>query len=210
MREKPATPLEEVLSAFALAKAVPDVETLEYFTKEYPAYADTLTQFAVDLLVDDAIVDTYSDEGVDDDGSLSPDVAKAVSFFHNALYEIDNAAPETKSQSAHNILADLDRSRFRSVASTLHANNIFVMKLRDRTIEPDTVMQRTGFCRALAQASGYPLPSVIAHLAGAQQIARGQNYKSDAKPELGKRESFEEAVRNSGLTPEQQAHLLGL
>lgn len=210
MREKPATPLEDVLSMFALAKAVPDVETLEYFTKEYPAYADTLTQFAVDLLVDGAIVDTFDDEDFDDDGTLSPAVAKAVSFFHNAVYEIENAAPERKSEPAYNILADLDRPRFRGVVSALHANNIFVMKLRDRTIEPDTVTARTGFCQALAEASGQRFDAVINHLAGAQQIAHGQHYKSDAKPELGKRETFEEAVRNSGLTAEQQSYLLNL
>jgi hypothetical protein len=58
--------------------------------------------------------------------------------------------------------------------------------------------------------TGEPMNLLIAHFKGPPVLARGQHFKSDEKPALSGRESFEEAVRNSGLTPEQQSYLLGL
>ncbi len=210
MTTTPAMPLDDVLNAFALAKAVPDAETLDEFTRKYPAYADALTEFAVELLLDDALADE-ADE-VSEGESVSPAVSRAISYFQNAVYEIEKktAAPLHSVQQTRNLFADMDRARFRSVAGSLHANNTFMIKLRDRMIEPDSLTSRTGFCRRVAEEIGEPVNMVIAHFKGAQVIARGQHFKSDEKPSLSKRETFEEAVRNSGLTPEQQSYLLGL
>lgn len=209
MTTTPAMPLDDVLQAFAMAKAVPDVETLEEFTRNYPTYADALTEFAVELLLDDALSDEADETGGE---NVSPAVSRAISYFQNAVYEIEkkSAAPLHSVPQARNLFADMDRARFRSVASSLHVNNAFMIKLRDRMIEPDSLTSRTGFCRKVAEEIGEPIDMVIAHFKGAQAIARGQHFKSDGKPALSKRETFEEAVRNSGLTPEQQAYLLGL
>jgi hypothetical protein len=205
-------PLDDVLNAFALAKAIPDVETLEEFTRKYPAYADALTEFAVELLLDNAIADETDNAENDDDQAVSPAVSRAISFFQNAVYELEHksATPLRSVAQSKNLFADMDRARFRSVASGLHANNTFMIKLRDRTVEPDTVISRTGFCRKVADEAKAPLDVVVAHFKGPQVMARGQRFKSDNKPALGKRETFEEAVRNSGLSEEQQAYLLGL
>lgn len=210
MTAYPATPLDDVLYAFALARAVPDPEVLEEFTKRYLAYAETLTEFAVDLLLDSMIEDEVDE--VSDGESVSPAVSRAISYFQNALYEIEQetlpplrAVPQTR-----NPFAEMDRARFRSVANGLHANNTFMIKLRDRMIEPDTVTTRTGFCQKIAQETGTPMNLVIAHFKGPPVIARSQHFKSDEKPTLAGRETFEEAVHNSGLSPEQQSYLLRL
>ncbi|MBR1256412.1 hypothetical protein JQ634_22235 [Bradyrhizobium sp. AUGA SZCCT0240] len=212
MTTTPALPLDDVLNTFALAKAVPDPETLEEFTRAYPAYAEALTEFAVALLLDDAIEDEADDDQIAANESVSPAVSRAISFFQNAVYELDSKPPAILRSVAQpkNLFADLDRVQFRSVAKSLHANNTFMIKLRDRTLEPDTVVSRTGFCQKVAEETSEPLNLVLAHFQGEQAIARGQHYKSDNKPALKKRETFEEAVRNSGLTTEQQAYLLGL
>jgi hypothetical protein len=210
MTATPTMPLDDVLYAFAMAQPVPDPGTLEEFTRKYPAYADDLTEFAVDLLLDNAIEDEAGE--TDDDDSVSPAVSRAISHFQNALYELEKKpipalqpVPQTK-----NPFADMDRTRFRSVANGLHANNTFLIKLRDRTIEPDTVTSRTGFCEKVARETGEPIYLVIAHFKGPPVLARGQHFKSDEKPALSARETFEEAVRNSDLSPEQQSYLLGL
>ncbi|WP_063781928.1 hypothetical protein [Bradyrhizobium viridifuturi] len=144
MTANPTMPLDDVLYAFAMARPIPDPGTLEEFTRKYPAYADELTDFAVDLLLDSAIEDEVGE--ADDDDSVSPAVSRAISHFQNALYELEKkpvpalqAVPQTK-----NPFADMDRTRFRSVARGLNANNTFLIKLRDRTIEPDTVTSRIG------------------------------------------------------------------
>jgi hypothetical protein len=53
---------------------------------------------------------------------------------------------------------------------------------------------------------------VVAHFAldGGAPMATRQFFKADAKPAATTQQSFEEAVRNSGLTDEQQQHLLSL
>ena len=61
-----------------------------------------------------------------------------------------------------------------------------------------------------ASISGRVTDSSGAVVPGAQVIARRQHFKSDEKPALAKRETFEEAVRNSGMTIDQQSYLLGL
>jgi hypothetical protein len=210
MTTYPQMPLDDVLYAFAMAKAVPDPGTLEEFTRKYPAYADDLTEFAVDLLLDSAIEDE-ADE-TDDGESVSPAVSRAISYFQNALFEAEkkSVAPLQTVPQTKNPFADMNRARFRSVASGLHANNTFMIKLRDRTIEPDTVTSRIGFCEKVAQETGEPIYLVIAHFNGPPVLARRQHFKSDEKPALSGRETFEEAVRNSGLTSEQQSYLLGL
>jgi hypothetical protein len=205
-------PLDDVLNAFALAKAVPDPDTLEEFTRKYPAYAEALTEFAVDLLLDDAIPDEADTSEIDASEAVSPAVSRAISYFQNAVYELESkpAAPLRSVAQPKNLFADMDRARFRAVASSLHANNTFMIKLRDRTIDPDSVTSRTGFCRKVAGEIGEPVDLIIAHFRGPQVIARGQHYKSDKKPAVTGRETFEEAVRSSGLSDEQQAYLLGL
>lgn len=210
MTATPTMPLDDVLYAFAMARPIPDPGTLEEFTRKYPEYADDLTDFAVDLLLDSAIEDEAFE--TDDDDSVSPAVSRAISHFQNALYELEKkpvAALQTVPQT-RNPFADMDRTRFRSVARGLHANNTFLIKLRDRTIEPETVTSRIGFCEKVAREAGEPTYLVIAHFEGPPVLARGQHFKSDAKPALSARETFEEAVRNSGLSPEQQSYLLKL
>jgi hypothetical protein len=210
MTTQPAMPLDDVLHAFAMAKESPDAETLERFTRQYPDYADALTEFAVELLLDDAIADEPVEAG--DGESMSPAVSRAISFFHNAVYDAEKSAatPLRSIPVTRNPFAQLDRTRFRAVAGRLHANNTFMIKLRDRMIEPDTLISRIGFCEKVAEELGEPLDLLIGHFKGEQVIAAGQHFKADEKPALTKRESFEEAVRNSGLSPEQQSYLLGL
>jgi hypothetical protein len=48
----------------------------------------------------------------------------------------------------------------------------------------------------------------MAHLRAPPVVDKQQRFKADQKPAAPTRITFEEAVRNSGLTPEQQRRLL--
>src|SRR5690606_10528625 len=110
-------------------------ETLEEYTRNYPAYADALTEFAVELLLGDALTDEADEIGGSE--SVSPAVSRAISYFQNTVYEIEKKSetPLNSISQTRNLFADMDRARFRSVADSLHANNTFMIKLRDRMIE---------------------------------------------------------------------------
>jgi hypothetical protein len=92
----------------------------------------------------------------------------------------------------------------------LNVNNVFAMKLRDRKIVHATLTQ--GFQRRVADDLGVSLDVVVAHFSAGRptQGRASQFYKSDGKPTEDGRQIFEEAVRSSNLTDEQQRDLLDL
>lgn len=200
---KPAT-RDEVLYAFAVAHPLPDPEALDAFTKLYPEHAEALTRLAVELMLEASRAEEPAPAATDPE-AVSPAVARAISHYQNAVYGL-----ETKSAVVPNPFDGLDMARFRAVAQAMGANNTFMSKLRDRLIVADTVVARPGFCQRLAEALEVPPAHVVAHLSAPPTLAAHQSYKADGKPAAASQQTFEDAVRRSGLTPAQQDHLLSL
>ena len=76
-------------------------------------------------------------------------------------------------------------------------------------LQPSTLTP--GFRKRVADDLRAPLDVVVAHFAAAQGGTAGpQFYKADDKPNNGGRQTFEEAVRSSGLSEAQQRALLAL
>lgn len=196
---------DDVLYAFAVAHPLPDPAALDTYTRLYPEHAEALTQLALELMLE-ATEQPQDDGQAADAETVSPAVARAISHYQNAVFDL-----ETKSGAAvANPFSGLDMTRFRAVTQAMHANNTFMTKIRDRLILPETVVSRPGFCNRLADELGVPPAHVVAHLQAAPTAGAHQNFKADAKPAASRQQSFEEAVRRSGLTEEQQAYLLGL
>ncbi|MGA2716852.1 MAG: hypothetical protein ABSG41_27500 [Bryobacteraceae bacterium] len=205
-------PLNDVLYEFSLAKDMPDAELLEQFVRRYPAYAGPLTDLAVGIVLDSTRDD--DDEAENAAPELSPAVSRAMSRFQNRLFEVQQKAAaaafraEAAAASAVNPFARLGRQEYRALAERLHSNTVFVGMLRDRQIDPGTMT--TGFKKRVADEVQVPVELVIAHLSGQSEVGTGQFYKAEEKPQGGPKLSFEEAVRQSGLTEEQQSYLLSL
>lgn len=210
---KERTPLQNVLYEFSMENEAPDAAVLDEFVRKYPEYAGELTDFAVDLVMDTAF--NHQDlASKGDAGQISPAVSRAMSRFENRLFETrrnqSSASRDasTRSTNVQNPFEVLDRSAFRALVNGLHANNLFVSRLRDREIDVNTMTE--GFKRRIADELSAPLELVAAHFSGEARIERRQFYKSEEKPQVSRKTSFEEAVRNSGLTEEQQSYLLAL
>ena len=77
--------LREVLYEFAL-KDVPDANLLEEFVGRYPKYADDLTEFAVEIVVDSLRTKEVSIPA--EALRVSPSVSRAMSVFQNALHAV--------------------------------------------------------------------------------------------------------------------------
>lgn len=202
--------LQNVLYAFSLENEAPDAAVLDEFVHKYPEYAGELTDFAVEMVMD-AALDHQGIASEGDAGRISPTVSRAMSRFENRLFEVRrNQSPTSRDTptSVQNPFAVLDRTAFRALVNGLHANNLFVSRLRDREIDVNTMTE--GFKRRVADELGAPLELVAAHFAAEAQIERRQFYKAEEKPQVSRKTSFEEAVKNSGLTEEQQSYLLGL
>ena len=197
----------DVLYALALAMPTPDPKTLDAFVRRHPQHAAALTEFAVQLALNsERIGDEEGDEAAD--GAVSPAVSRAISHFQNISFELEKKGlPDAPSVFA-NPFASLNTDRFRAYAAALGANSVFIMKLRDGRIEPESLSARPGFCRVAAAGLDVPVEALMAHVRSGPTVNAQQLHKSDSKPAAQKRETFEEAVRSSGLTPEQQRHLL--
>jgi hypothetical protein len=148
-----------------------------------------------------------------DANTISPIVSRVMSQFENQLYERRQARAVTlparaATTSVANPFVDLDRQEFRRLVSQLDVSNVFLSKLRDRTIDAMTIPK--GYCRHLAEEIDEDFEAMSAHLYAPQEsVAAGrQLYKAEGKPKAVPRQTFEQAVTSSGLTEAQQRRLL--
>jgi hypothetical protein len=207
-----STSLSDVLYAFSLAKEVPDAGLLEEFVRRYPEHAAALTDFAVEVALDAA---QPSEEGSarSVETKVSPTVSRVMSRFQNRMFAArqSEGGPRPSQGLAApplNPLSALTKAEFRELATRLNANSVFLMKIRDRQIEPATVP--AGFSQRLAVELLVPPEVIASHFAAPPEMPTGAYYKSDQKPQVAGRQTFEEAVRNSGLSDEQQNSLLAM
>ncbi len=203
------TLLRNILYEMALTKPVPDAELVDEFVCHYPEYASELTEYAIELALDAVAA---RNKLVEKPATVtSPSVSRAMSRFHNRLYTVRKETDSAVSKAASAFetpFAKLTRSAIRALAQRLHANTVFVIKLRDRHISGDTMTQ--GFLRCIADELGVVLEVVVAHFAAPGNIQRGTYFKAETKPKAGEKQTFEDAVQSCGLSPEQQSYLLNL
>jgi hypothetical protein len=214
-----ATPraLREAFYVLSTAQDVPDAKLLDDVVRRYPHFSEELTEFAIAIAVDalggERAVETA--EAAIDPGAVSPAVSRAMSHFQNRLHGLTTAAGAahgapalSKGVDAPNPFVSLPRNEFRALAERLNVNGVFVGKLRDRQIDPGTMT--FGFQKRVADELRVPLNLVAAHFAAEPVASARQFYKAEGKPSASARQTFEEAVRNSGLSEAQQRSLLDL
>jgi hypothetical protein len=206
------TTLSDAMYAMSLATRAPDAELLDEFVRRYPEHAQALTNFAIEITLDTL---QHGDEPVEataDPENISPVVSRVMSRFQNRLFEIVQkpAPPQSANVAvapAANPFALLDRHSYRVLASRLDINTAMLSKLRDRQIEPITIPR--SFCQHVADVMDQDTDVLSTHFHAAPDPApQPQYYKAEGKPTTHTRQSFEEAVRGSGLSAEQQQRLL--
>ncbi len=207
-------PLRDVLYDLSLAKSVPDAELLDDFVRRFPQYADSLTEFAIELAMDVLRPELEVDAEAEIDlNYVSPAVSRAISRFQNRLHTVRQA---TRAPSDHvpllgvtdapNPIAELSQVDFRALADRIDVNTVFVIKLRDRQIKPDTIPR--SFLQYLADVLGITPNLLTAHFAAPSVSASHQFYKADNKPESSQQQSFVEAIQSSALNEGQKHQLL--
>jgi hypothetical protein len=200
--------LDDVLYEFSLASAVPDAAVLDEFARKYPEYAEVLTDLAVDIALDTLRGDK---EPAPIEAAMSPAVSRAMARFSNQLFAVRQSQgrlTRASTSSVQNPFTGLSRSDIRSFTEGLHCNTVFALMLRDQQIDPATITK--GFVGAVASELHAPIELVAAHFASQAQAMAPQLFKADHKPQQGLQISFERAVKESGLTEEQQKYLLSL
>ena len=214
MNNETLTPptLQEILNEFSNASDKPTAELLDEYVRRFPQYAFELTECAVEIVLD-AMEQEVEPEI--DPLYVSPAVSRAISRYQNALHAKRNAVAEVSPANEPSYLVsinpfqNLDRQRFRKLASDLHMNLVLLCKLRDRQVLPQTL--KDGFLKFVAEVLGVSPTELKRHFSEKSGPKLSpQLYKADQKPSAVAQQSFEEAVRSSELTEEQQAFLLNL
>ena len=210
--------LEDVLYAFSVEQRVPDAKLLDGFVRRYPQYAKELTDFAVALVLDalsDAPEDLeqFSKEAAA--AASSSAVSRSVSRFHSKLHAVrtaskssDDAEVSPEQANAPNPFETLSPEDLKAVADRLDATKIFVLRLRDRVIDPSTIPDKV--IGMVAEALDATVESIVAHFGSSPEPlpAGAEFYKASKQPEVVKQQTFEQAVRASGLSEEQQKRFL--
>lgn len=206
------TPLRDAMYAMSLAKRAPDAELLDQFVRQYPKHAEALTNFAIELTLD-ALEHGDDEVGAPENPeAISPVVSRVMSKFQNGLFGIaQKRVAEPPMRITHsaptNPFASLNRNGYRALASRLDINTVMLSKLRDRQIEPTTIPR--GFCRYVAAGMDEDIDALCAHFRAPPEAAPARQYfKATNKPKMLLQQSFEQAVRASGLSEEQQQRLL--
>ncbi len=207
----PAT-LGDVLYALALDDRDDRADVLDEYCREYPEHAAELTDFAIELAVD-LVQPNYVPSHtarVASPSNVSPAVSRAMSRFQNRLFALLPGTCNPKAEHpGENPFASLDRGAFRTFAAKLDCSTVFAMKLRDRVINPDTMTE--GFLKRVAGLLQTSIDTLRAYVTGGLRgPIQTQFFKAEQKPTLGRQQSFNEAVEDSGMTREQKERLLEL
>lgn len=210
-----ATSLRAACYELSMAKDIPDADLLDDVVRRYPQFGAELTEFAIAIALD-VLRERVGEQDpeIDEADVVSPAVSRAMSRFHNRrhaeMVKTQAAPDERSSMGAPNPFSTLSREQFRQVAVRLNTTPRFVMKLRDRQIDPKTITP--GFRQRTAQELKVSLDVMNAHFdtRRAGVGAAAQFHKADGKPAPPGLQSFEEAVRTSGMSEEQQRDLLAL
>ena len=204
-----AVELRDVFYEFSLTQDVPDAVLLDRFSQRYPQYAKELTEFAIELILDvmrDSAGEA-SENAVPNPNTVTPVVSRAISRFQNRLYSVARSLDMTSLP--ENPFESLSRSEYRSFAARIDVTSVFVSKLRDRQISPETIPY--GFLHLVANELPASLDVLVLHFNAPQALVPArQFYKADDKPNASGRQTFIEAVQNSELSEPQQQRLLSL
>jgi hypothetical protein len=210
---RPSGELRDAFYELSLSGVIPTAEALEALVKTYPKYASELTQFAIALALDALANKDEEIVEVVAQGTLDPAISRAMSAYQNHLYELKNnkgaqgTARRAEPATIENPFVKLDRVESRKLAQTLNANLTFISKLRDRLIDAGTIPR--SFTTMLANALRVPFQTLESHFsAQTPSLVAGQHYKADQKPVLDLKQSYSQAVQSSGLTSEQEQHLM--
>jgi len=210
-----ATSLRAACYEISMAMEVPDAALLDEVVRRYPEFGSELTEFAILVALDALRERAGTHHAVPEGGdSVSPGVSRAMSRFHNRLHaeslKVAASANKPAISGGVNPFSGLSRQEFRDLAARLDTTTVFVSKLRDREIEPDTMTP--GFREYAAAEMNVPVDLLNAHLNAMRgsAVAPARFHKADGKPSHGERQTFEEAVRSSGMSEEQQRKFLAL
>jgi hypothetical protein len=181
---------EDVLLAFSV-EPFHDRSTLERYLKEYPECSEALIDCALEfkLLPVETSPVWISDEKIE---------AGWQSFRSELGISMPSQAP--------NPFEKLVSSSIKNLVAQLNINSLLFTRIRDRTIKPSSIPHQ--FIQLLAKHLGESEENLSNYLSGPPLIASSSAFRASNNPTAETQIDFEEAVKTSHLSSEQEKLLL--
>lgn len=180
--------LEDVLAAFAV-EPVSDRATLETYLRRYPQFAMALIDLSHELL---SVQSDFEGELEANDHAL---LDRAL-----AIHDAATSGP------IQDPFQGLSREELNSLANDLGVPRQILMALRERCVEitsiPAWVLQ------LLAARLRRELSNLFVYFTYPPNEAFARSFKSDGKPDVGVRITFEQALIEAGISEEKRKSLL--
>lgn len=192
----------EILLTFA-TEGEPTPKRLEAYAKEHPTLRRELTELAVEMVLEPSRPLPPAD-------ATTRDVVSAAWARFQAGTATNRPASHTsaKTPALPDIFERFAGPAFPQLATRLDVTPVFLIKVRDGLIEA------AGFPKAfmvlIADAVGHGVDTIRAILERSASMPAGTMAKADGKPKVGGKQTFEEAVATSGLSPDQRRRLLAM
>lgn len=198
--------LDAVLLDFRAEAGAPKPSILDAYCRRYPQFARELTDYALEWLIDEAMAQSKAPVDTVDAGSSSHLVSRAISRLYEKMRERD-AVKEGHARLGSNPFEALSLPRVRGIRDELGIDTPLFTKFRNRLIDPGTVP--CAFLERFAGLVGRKAEEFFNYLGLPPAVHAGADFKAEGKPSVTERkESFEDAVRNSSLDNKQKQALL--
>jgi len=180
---KRGTPLscDDVLEAFGCEPETGRV-TLERYLRDYPEYAEAVLDFATELSREDVV-------------RKEPLSEREQALIEKSWVKHVKAAPKMVADP----FADVSALELGRIAKLLEVPKQVLTAFRDRTIEATSIPER--FAKRLAAEIHSDLEILKAFLATPPVLSSARSRKSDSKPKIGGRKTFEQVLTDAGVAP---------
>jgi hypothetical protein len=179
---------DDVLEAFA-CELETGKATLGKYLRDYPEYAEAILDFATEL----------SREVVVRKEPLS---ARERAMIETGWKKHVNAAPKPVAD-PFAVLSGVELGR---IAKLLEVPKQVLTAFRDRTIEVASIPKR--FMERLAMEIHSDFEILKAFLAAPPTLSVARSRKSDAKPKIAERKTFEQILTDAGVAPADRKKLM--
>jgi len=187
MKREKRPSMEDVMEAFACE---PDTgrATLERYLRDFPEYGEAIVDFATEI----------SREVVIRNEPLSE---RELTMIQTGWRKHVEAAPKAVSDP----FVVLSHVELANVARLLQVPRQVLTAFRDRTIVIASIPKR--FAASLAAEIRCDVESLMAYLAIPPTLSIARSRKSDTKPKIAERKTFEQVLTDAGVAAEDRKKL---
>jgi hypothetical protein len=178
---------DDVLEAFACEPETGKA-TLEKYLRDYPEYAEAILDFATEISREVVI-------------RKEPLSARERAMIETGWKKHVKAAPKPVADP----FAVLSGAELGKVANLLEVPKQVLTAFRDRTIEVASIPKR--FAERLAAEIHSDFETLMAFLAAPPTLSVARSRKSETKPKIADRKTFEQILTDAGVAPADRKKL---